>query len=85
MRASGDLSGQMFVDLGRLRAFKGSQRYAIPAGLDLSEIPERHRLVRAILGADIAGRPCTEGQNARLSPSLGDGEWGEADRLRSSA
>ena len=34
--ASGDLSGQMFVDLGRLRAFKGSQRYAIPAGLDLS-------------------------------------------------
>ena len=27
----------MFVDLGRLRAFKGSQRYAIPAGLDLSK------------------------------------------------
>ncbi len=26
----------MFVDLGRLRAFKGSQRYAIPAGLDLA-------------------------------------------------
>jgi hypothetical protein len=26
----------MFVDLGRLRAFKGSQRYAVPAGLDLS-------------------------------------------------
>ena len=23
-------------DLGRLRAFKGSQRYALPAGLDLS-------------------------------------------------
>jgi hypothetical protein len=36
IRASGDLSGQMFVDLGRLRAFKGSQRYAVPAGLDLS-------------------------------------------------
>jgi len=36
IRSSGDLSGQMFVDLGRLRAFKGSQRYAIPAGLDLS-------------------------------------------------
>ena len=35
-RTSGDLSGEMFVDLGRLRAFKGSQRYAIPAGLDLS-------------------------------------------------
>ena len=37
IRASGDLSGQMFVDLGRLRAFKGSQRYAIPAGLDLGK------------------------------------------------
>ena len=27
----------MFVDLGRLRAFKGSQRYAIPAGVDLAK------------------------------------------------
>jgi hypothetical protein len=35
IRTSKDLDGQMFVDLGRLRAFKGSQRYAIPAGLDL--------------------------------------------------
>ncbi len=25
----------MFVDLGGLRAFKGSQRYPIPAGVDL--------------------------------------------------
>ena len=25
----------MFVDLGRLRAFKGSQNYAIPAGIDV--------------------------------------------------
>jgi Electron transfer DM13 len=37
VRASGDLAGQMFVDLGRLRSFKGSQRYAIPAGLDLAK------------------------------------------------
>jgi len=37
VRASSDLRDQMFVDLGRLRAFKGSQRYAIPAGLDLSK------------------------------------------------
>ena len=37
IRSSGDLAGQMFVDLGRLRAFKGSQRYAIPAGLDLAK------------------------------------------------
>ena len=37
IRSSGELAGQMFVDLGRLRAFKGSQRYAIPAGLDLAK------------------------------------------------
>lgn len=37
IRASGDLQGQKFVDLGRLRSFKGSQRYAIPAGLDLAK------------------------------------------------
>lgn len=37
IRASSDLKGQMFVDLGRLRAFKGSQRYTIPAGVDLSK------------------------------------------------
>ena len=37
VRASGDVKDQMFVDLGRLRAFKGSQRYAIPAGVDLSK------------------------------------------------
>jgi hypothetical protein len=27
----------MFVDLGRLRAFKGAQNYEIPAGVDLSK------------------------------------------------
>jgi hypothetical protein len=36
-RRNGDLKGQMFVDLGRLRSFKGSQRYAIPAGIDISQ------------------------------------------------
>jgi hypothetical protein len=36
IRASSDLGDQMFVDLGRLRAFKGSQHYAIPGGVDLS-------------------------------------------------
>ncbi len=39
IRASGDVSGTMFVDLGRLRAFEGSQKYAIPAGIDLKEFP----------------------------------------------
>ncbi len=29
----------MFVDLGRLRAFKGSQRYSIPEGVDLAKYP----------------------------------------------
>lgn len=37
IRASGDLRDQMFVDLGRLRAFKGSQRYGVPPGLDLKK------------------------------------------------
>ena len=29
----------MFVDLGGLRAFKGSQRYVIPAGVKLKDYP----------------------------------------------
>ncbi len=37
IRASSDLSDVMFVDLGRLRSFKGSQKYEIPPGLDLSK------------------------------------------------
>jgi hypothetical protein len=37
IRSSSDLGDAMFVDLGRLRAFKGSQNYAIPAGLDLKQ------------------------------------------------
>jgi len=35
IRSSSDLKDVMFIDLGGLRAFKGSQRYAIPAGVDL--------------------------------------------------
>lgn len=34
---SADLEGQKFVDLGRLRAFKGSQVYGVPGGLDLRQ------------------------------------------------
>ncbi len=37
IRRSGDMDGQMFVDLGRLRAFEGSQRYPLPVGLDLAD------------------------------------------------
>jgi hypothetical protein len=39
IRKSSDLEGAMYVDLGGLRAFKGSQRYAIPAGVDLGGYP----------------------------------------------
>jgi predicted small secreted protein len=34
-----DVAKTMFVDLGRLRAFKGSQNYEIPAGLQLEKYP----------------------------------------------
>jgi len=33
---SSDIEKTMYVDLGRLRAFKGSQNFRIPRGLDLS-------------------------------------------------
>ncbi len=34
---STEVTKSMYVDLGRLRAFKGSQNYAIPPGLDLKK------------------------------------------------
>ncbi len=37
IRQSDVVSSSMFVDLGRLRAFKGSQNYRIPDGLDLEK------------------------------------------------
>ena len=37
VRREADVKDTMFVDLGRLRAFKGSQRYAVPAGVDLAK------------------------------------------------
>ena len=39
VRSSSDVADTMFVDLGGLRAFKGSQKYPIPAGVDLTEFP----------------------------------------------
>ncbi len=39
VRSSSDVTDTMYVDLGRLRAFKGSQNYAVPAGVDLSKYP----------------------------------------------
>jgi hypothetical protein len=39
IRSEADMKNVMFVDLGRLRAFKGSQRYPIPAGVNLKDYP----------------------------------------------
>ena len=39
VRSEAGVKDTMFVDLGRLRAFKGSQRYSIPDGVDLSKYP----------------------------------------------
>ena len=37
IRASADVKQTMFIDLGGLRAFKGSQKYTIPAGVNLKD------------------------------------------------
>lgn len=39
VRQSSDVAGTMFVDLGKLRAFKGSQKYRIPKGVNLRDYP----------------------------------------------
>lgn len=39
VRASSDVKDTMYVDLGRLRAFEGSQNYPIPDGVDLAQYP----------------------------------------------
>ena len=39
IRAAAAVKDSMYVDLGGLRAFKGSQRYPIPAGVDLKKYP----------------------------------------------
>lgn len=39
IRSSGDVEIAMFVDLGKLRAFKGAQKFAVPAGVNLKDFP----------------------------------------------
>ena len=39
IRDAAAVKDAMFIDLGGLRAFKGSQRYPIPAGVDLKNYP----------------------------------------------
>ena len=39
IRSTADMKDVKFVDLGRLHAFQGSQRYAIPDSVDLKDYP----------------------------------------------
>ena len=39
VRQSSDVKETMFIDLGRLRSFMGSQKFPIPAGVDLKKFP----------------------------------------------
>ena len=39
VRASADVEAANFIDLGRLRAFKGSQKYAVPEDVNLADYP----------------------------------------------
>jgi len=39
VRGEADVADAMFVDLGKLRSFEGSQKYAIPGGVDLKKYP----------------------------------------------
>lgn len=39
VRNASDVKDMMFIDLGGLRAFKGSQRYPIPVGVNLKDYP----------------------------------------------
>jgi hypothetical protein len=39
VRTADDVTKEMYVDLGGLRSFKGSQRYPIPDGVDLAKYP----------------------------------------------
>ncbi len=39
IRESSDVKSTMYIDLGKLRAFEGSQKYPIPKGVDLKDYP----------------------------------------------
>ena len=39
VREAADVEGANFVDLGKLRAFKGSQKYAVPENVNLADYP----------------------------------------------
>ncbi len=39
IRAASDVANTMYVDIGALAAFQGSQRFTVPAGVDLARYP----------------------------------------------
>ena len=39
IRAAADVAKTMYVDLGPLAAYQGSQSFAVPAGVDVSRYP----------------------------------------------
>lgn len=39
VRNEAAVKGTMFIDLGKLRSFKGSQKYPVPGGVDLKNYP----------------------------------------------
>ena len=39
VRAEADVADTMFIDLGKLRSFEGSQKYDVPGGVDLKKYP----------------------------------------------
>ena len=61
IRRNADLGDSMYVDLGGLRSFKGSQRYAIPAGVNLKDYKSViiwcERFSVLISPADLAAAP----------------------------
>jgi len=56
IRSSSDLKDVMFVDLGGLRSFKGSQRYSIPPGVDLKQYQSVIIWCERFGGSHFAGR-----------------------------
>ena len=60
IRKEADVKAAKFIDLGGLRSFKGSQRYSIPAGVNLKDYPSVviwcERFSVLISPADLAAR-----------------------------
>ena len=53
IRESSDVKETMYIDLGKLRAFEGSQKYPIPKGVDLKNYPSVVILVCPVWRLDL--------------------------------